>query len=80
MGTRVCSYQGGVEMPALHQGTTTQEVTMVTIVEIELLAGLLARAGVTQIEAIWCNTVLERLRNLIVIEQGKQDPPEIEEK
>lgn len=39
---------------------------MVTLQEIELLAGLLARAGVTQIEAIWANMILERLRALAI--------------
>lgn len=35
---------------------------MVSIQEIELLAGILQRAGVSQIEAIWLNDVLNRLR------------------
>ncbi len=37
---------------------------MLTVQEVELLAGILARAGVTQIEAIWVNGVLNRLREL----------------
>ena len=35
---------------------------MFTLQEIELLAGLLSRAGVTQIEALFANSLLERLR------------------
>lgn len=35
---------------------------MVTLQEIELLAGILQRAGVTQIEALFLNSVLGRLR------------------
>ena len=38
---------------------------MVTPQEIELLAGILQRAGVTQIEAIWLNDLLIRLRALV---------------
>lgn len=35
---------------------------MVTLNEIELLAGILQRAGVSQIEALWLNNLLNRLR------------------
>jgi len=37
----------------------------VTLQEIELLASLLARAGVNQIEAMFANNVLNKLRALI---------------
>lgn len=37
----------------------------VTIQEIELLAGILQRAGVTPIEAMFVNSVLDRLRKAI---------------
>ena len=35
---------------------------MITLQEIELLAGLLKRAGVNQYEAIWANGIMDRLR------------------
>jgi len=35
---------------------------VLTMTEVELLAGLLMRAGVTQVEAAWCNEVLNALR------------------
>lgn len=35
---------------------------MLTIQEVELLATILQRAGVTQIEALWVNGILDRLR------------------
>lgn len=38
---------------------------MVTPQEIELLATILQRAGVTQIEAIWLNDLIDRLRVLV---------------
>jgi len=37
---------------------------MITLQEVELLAMLLARAGVNQIEAVWANEFLNRLREL----------------
>lgn len=37
-------------------------MNIITLQEVELLAALLARAGVTEIEAIWANTTLNRLR------------------
>jgi hypothetical protein len=42
---------------------------MITAMEIEMLASLLARAGVNQIEAQWCNRILDRLR-AAALEQG----------
>jgi len=39
---------------------------MLTIQEIEMLAVLLARAGVNQFEAAWANSVLDRMRALAV--------------
>lgn len=43
----------------------------ITSQEIELLAQILQRAGVTQIEASWCNALLSRLR-ILVAEQEAQ--------
>lgn len=37
----------------------------ITKTEIELLASLLTRAGMTQIETIWANSVLDRLRVIV---------------
>lgn len=56
---------------------------MVSVQEIELLAGILQRAGVTQIEALFLNDVLVRLRAMVELlelqefkEPGKaQDSP-----
>lgn len=42
---------------------------MITREEVELLATLLARAGVTQIEALWANNVLNQLRVLASVSQ-----------
>ena len=36
----------------------------ITMTEVELLAGLLQRAGVTPIETLWANMVLSKLRSL----------------
>jgi hypothetical protein len=47
---------------------------MLTMQEIELLAGLLSRAGVTQIEAIWANSIMDRLRTA-ALEQQATAPP-----
>lgn len=33
-----------------------------TVQEVEMLAGLLARAGINQYEAIWANAIMDRLR------------------
>jgi isopropylmalate/homocitrate/citramalate synthase len=41
-----------------------------TLAEVEMLANLLARAGVNQIEASWANSVLDGLR-AIALEQKK---------
>lgn len=35
---------------------------MITMMEVEMLAGILLRAGVNQVEAAWCNGVLDKLR------------------
>ena len=35
---------------------------MITLREVEMLASLLQRAGVNQIEASWANIVMDRLR------------------
>lgn len=42
---------------------------MVSIQEIELLAGVLQRAPVSQIEALFLNSVLERLRAMVEREE-----------
>lgn len=39
---------------------------MFTVQEVELLAGILQRAGVNQYEALWCNQMLDRLRAIAV--------------
>jgi len=52
---------------------------MVTLQEIELLASLLQRAGVNQIEALFANDVMDRLRALVAAEELKRkdrDEPE----
>lgn len=46
----------------------------VTTKEIELLAVLLARAGLTDIEVMWANDVLNKLRALVA--QPPEDEPE----
>jgi len=45
---------------------------MITLKEIELLASLLSRAGVTQIEAIWANMILEKLRAMVQDKKEKE--------
>ena len=46
---------------------------MITPAEVEMLATLLARAGVTPIEATWANNMLNKLRVLAkATEQGKK--------
>lgn len=45
---------------------------MVTLQEIEILATLLQRAGVTQIEAYAANIILERLRAWAATEEMEQ--------
>ena len=42
---------------------------MVTLQELEMLASLLARAGVTNIEAAWANDALNRLRQMAQAEK-----------
>lgn len=44
---------------------------MLTIQDVELLALLLQRAGVTQIEATWANATLDRLRSIALEHQTK---------
>ena len=56
---------------------------MLTREEVEMLANLLARAGVNAYEAAWANVVLDKLRVLASLEQAKKqedtqapaDPP-----
>lgn len=38
---------------------------MLTIQEVEMLAELLARAGVNKIEAVWANMMLTKLREIV---------------
>jgi len=45
-----------------------------TLHEIELLAQLLARAGVTEIEAIWANALLAKLR--VIVREKDEDETE----
>lgn len=46
---------------------------MITPAEVEMLAALLARAGVTPIEAAWANGMLNKLRALAkATERGKK--------
>ena len=45
---------------------------MLTCEEVELLAGLLARAGVNAYEAAWANVVLEKLRVLASLDAQKK--------
>lgn len=45
---------------------------MITSLEIEMLASVLARAGVNQIEAQWCNGLLDRLRALALEQQAQK--------
>ena len=49
---------------------------MISVQEIELLAGLLARAGVTQIEAMFANGLLARLRTLAEAAASEKTAPE----
>lgn len=42
---------------------------MITIQELELLASILGRAGVTPIEVIWINETLDKLRQMIQAEE-----------
>ena len=37
---------------------------MITMKEVELFAGLMSRAGVTQIEAMFANSFLSKLREM----------------
>lgn len=45
---------------------------MLTREEVEMLAGLLARAGVNAYEAAWANVMLDKLRVLASLEQAKE--------
>jgi len=45
---------------------------MLTSEEVELLATLLARAGVNAYEAAWANTILDRLRVLAAAQAKAQ--------
>jgi len=51
---------------------------MVTKKEIEMLAGLLSRAGVTPVEAAWANRVLDELRKLVAINDSPKPDKEKE--
>lgn len=44
---------------------------MLTTQEVELLAALVMRAGVNQYEAIWANSVLDRLRAAALEQQAE---------
>ena len=44
---------------------------MITTQEVEMLAGLVMRAGVNQIEAAWANSILNRLRAAAIEQQAK---------
>ena len=46
---------------------------MLTLEEVEMLAGLLARAGVNAYEAAWANTILDKLRVLASLKKEKQE-------
>lgn len=46
---------------------------MVTIQEIEMLAELLARAGVNRIEAVMANIILTKLRAMVALEEAEDD-------
>ena len=46
---------------------------MLTGEEVEMLATLLARAGVNAYEAAWANTILDKLRVLVSLDAQKQD-------
>lgn len=50
-------------------------MTTITLQEVELLASLLARAGVSQYEAIWANAFLERLRQMAREAEEVQNVP-----
>ena len=43
---------------------------MITVQEIEMLAGLLQRAGVNQYEAAWANMVMDKLRALALEQEA----------
>lgn len=47
---------------------------MITRDEVELLAALLARAGVNQYEAAWANAIMNRLRALAAAQEIPQVP------
>jgi hypothetical protein len=44
---------------------------MLTMQEIEMLAGLLQRAGVNVYEMVWANSILDRLRTIALEQQAK---------
>jgi len=57
-----------------------KEVVVVNVMEIELLAGILQRTGISQIEAIWLNDLLNRLRTMCASPVGPaQDRQEVEQ-
>ena len=47
---------------------------MITLQEVEMLAGLVMRAGVNQIEAAWANAILDRLRAAALEQQAEAAP------
>lgn len=50
-------------------------MTTITLQEVEMLASLMTRAGVSQYEAIWANAFLERLRQMAREAQAKTSNP-----
>ena len=51
-----------------------------TLMEVEMLASLLTRAGVTQIEAAFANAIMDRLRALAAraeLEQKKKEAVDV---
>lgn len=44
---------------------TVEEGDVVTLQDIELLAGLLQRAGVNPYEAFWANMIINKLRAMV---------------
>lgn len=53
---------------------------MITLQEVEMLASLLARAGVTEIEAVWANTTLGKLRKLALEAQEQKEKENVKER
>lgn len=52
---------------------------MITVQEVEMLAGLLQRAGVTQIEAAWANSIMDRLRAEVAKAEMERQASQAEE-